>query len=320
MKTTLIAIIFIISLMGCAAAVDGQMGKQPSGAIDNSFGSGTNQPFGGHDSSNATTAKYAQYFTMPQGNQGGQNKATSKHIEAPTRRDIKGTFPTTLYFGIGMQSVPYSQYKTYAPITGSNSLWIQGTTSWSQYAQVPQGSSLSLLASSSGGNGYLYEIDPNGILTKNAFAFFAGYNQIPLYVDTVGEYILLFVINGQASNSVVIDVAPYIPPQPQMLPSHNPYQHGAMSPANSVPTLMSGDSIVTIVSKGMRGYQVFVDGNYVGTEGTGGDLLDGTFSFQVMGNQNHEIRVTDGRFNYQKTMFFDRGGKKTIYVEPGMAA
>jgi len=33
-----------------------------------------------------------------------------------------------------------------------------------------------------------------------------------------------------------------------------------------------------------------------------------------VGNQNHEIRVYDGRFNYVKTMFFDRGGKKTIYV------
>jgi hypothetical protein len=79
------------------------------------------------------------------------------------------------------------------------------------------------------------------------------------------------------------------------------------------------DSTATIVSQGMRGYQVFVDGAYIGTEGNAGDPLDGTYSFKVVGNQNHEIRVFDGQFNYPKTMFFERGGTKIIHVEPGMA-
>ena len=69
----------------------------------------------------------------------------------------------------------------------------------------------------------------------------------------------------------------------------------------------------------MQGCQVFLDGNYVGTEGTGGDPLDGKFSFSVVGNQNHEVRATDGQFNYQKTIFFDRGGTKIINVEQGTA-
>ena len=64
----------------------------------------------------------------------------------------------------------------------------------------------------------------------------------------------------------------------------------------------------------MQGYQVFLDGNYIGIEGTGGDPLDGKFSFSVVGNQNHEVRVFNGQFNYQKTMFFDRGGTKIINV------
>jgi hypothetical protein len=45
----------------------------------------------------------------------------------------------------------------------------------------------------------------------------------------------------------------------------------------------------------MRGYQVFLDGNYIGTEGTGRDPLDGKFSFSVVGNQNHDIRAYDGQ-------------------------
>jgi len=85
------------------------------------------------------------------------------------------------------------------------------------------------------------------------------------------------------------------------------------------PAATTGDSTATIVSQGMRGYQVFLDGKYIGTEGTGGDPQDGKFTFKVVGNQNHEIRVYDGQFNYPKTMFFERGGTKTINVEPGTA-
>jgi len=85
------------------------------------------------------------------------------------------------------------------------------------------------------------------------------------------------------------------------------------------PAATTGDSTATIVSQGMRGYQVFLDGNYIGTEGTGGDPLDGRFSFNVVGNQNHDIRVYDGQFNYPKTIFFERGGTKIINVEPGTA-
>ena len=81
----------------------------------------------------------------------------------------------------------------------------------------------------------------------------------------------------------------------------------------------TGDTPVTIVSQGMRGYQVFLDGNYIGTEGAGGDPLDGKFSFRVVGNQNHEVRAYDGQFNYPKTMYFERGVQKIINVEPGTA-
>lgn len=54
-------------------------------------------------------------------------------------------------------------------------------------------------------------------------------------------------------------------------------------------------------------------------EGSGGDTLDGRFSFNVVGNQNHYVRVYDGQFNYPKTMFFTSRVQKIIYVEPGTA-
>jgi hypothetical protein len=90
---------------------------------------------------------------------------------------------------------------------------------------------------------------------------------------------------------------------------------GSMYRPTRYPVATTGDSTVTIMSQGMRGYQVYLDGNYIGTEGTGGDSLDGKFTFKVPGNQYHEVRVYDGQFNYPKTMFFDRGGTKIIHVE-----
>ncbi len=91
------------------------------------------------------------------------------------------------------------------------------------------------------------------------------------------------------------------------------------NPSVQFPPSIAADTPVTIVSKGMRGYQVFLDGNYIGTEGTGGDAPDGSFNFNVVGNQNHEVRVYDGQFNYPKNIYFQRGVQKIIYVEPGTA-
>jgi hypothetical protein len=284
---------------------------------------------------------FSQYFSLSSG------ASSKKHIETPKKHEVTSDMPATVYFSYQMQAVPYSQYKTYSTYTGGNSLWIQGPTSWTQYAQAPQGSSLSLLAiSSTGGNGFLYEINPDGMLAKNSFYFYPGSSQIAFYAEKVGQYILLFIIGNQVSNSVVIDVAPYSPSHPTTIPTTYPttnpatypatytstysasYQNpapvqknpqGTILPPDSVPVSTTGDTSATIVSQGMQGYQVFLDGNYIGTEGTGGDPLDGKFNFKVVGNQNHDVRVFDGQFNYPNTIFFQRGEKKIIKVEPGTA-
>lgn len=85
-------------------------------------------------------------------------------------------------------------------------MWIQGATSLTQYATVPQGSSLSLIAiSQTGGNGYLYEIAPGNKLIANSYYFYP-YNQMEFYAGAIGQYILLFIIDNKVSNAVVIDV------------------------------------------------------------------------------------------------------------------
>ena len=309
-----ISIALIIFLMGSAAAIDGQPGVelQPGEATaEMLFNYGIGEPWVGGNPPDST---YSQYYSMYRGS------APTKHIEAPKKGDIKGKTPTTVYFSYQMQAVPYNQFQTYATYTGGNSLFIQGSSSWTQYAKVPQGSVMSLIATSStGGNGNLYEIHPDGKLYKNAFYFYPGYNQIGFYADSVGQHILLFDIKGQVSNAIVIDVTSYYPPPYQQQgQSYPPIQ---TQPPITTPTTSPnyGDTPATIVSQVMRGYQVFLDGNYIGTEGTGGDPLDGRFSFSVAGNQNHEVRVFDGQFNYPKTMYFARGVQKIINVEPGTA-
>jgi hypothetical protein len=313
--------VLVILLTGCAFAVDtSSVALRPGEAMaEKLFNNGIGQPWvGGNPPSDSSYSiysqysQYSQYFSMHSGS------APQKHIEAPKKSDIKDKTPTTVYFSYQMQAMPYTQYQTYATYTGGNSLWIQGSSSWSQYAKVPQGSSLSLMATSSaGGNGNLFEINPDGKLYTNAYYFYPGYNQIDFYADTIGQHILLFVINGQVSNSIVIDVTSYYPTSnPQIVPTYPPNQ--TLPPATT-PSTTHGDTPVTIVSQGMHGYQVFLDGTLIGTEGTGGDPLDGRFSFSVVGNQNHAVRVYDGQFNYPKTMFFTKGVQKIINVEPGTA-
>jgi hypothetical protein len=299
----LAAAILITSLMGCALAIDFENGVEMrfgEATAERLFEIGIGEPWiGGNPPS------YDDYYSFK-----GNNP--KKHIELPKKHEVKSEVPSTVYFGYKMQAIPYSQYQTYSAYTEASSLWIAGTTSWTQYAQVPQGSVLTLLANSpAGGSGYLYEITPDGELSKNSFYFFPGGSRINFYSDTIGRHVLLFVIDSQASNAIVIDV---VGNYPSSVTAYSPAQ---IYPPSTTPAV--GDTPVTISSQAMRGYQVFVDGNYIGTEGTGSDIPDGKFSFAVVGDQNHNIRVYDGQFNYPKTMYFEKGIRKIIYVEPGIA-
>lgn len=196
MNKVSISIILIISLIGCVSAVYGQSAAytQPAEAT----GYAATAPV----VAQSTVSQYSQYYTMPTG------PAPSAHIIAPQKYVVEGRTPTFVYLGNQMQSVPYSQYLSSATYKGSNSIWIQGSTNWSQYAVVPQSAFLSLIATSStGGNGYLYEIYPDGKLSSNSYNFFPGANRIGFYADTIGQHTLLISINGQVSNAIVINVA-----------------------------------------------------------------------------------------------------------------
>ncbi len=318
-KTKLMSVLCILVLLACFSGVQAidqtfSISQSASNVANAGTGSVVNQQI-----SQVALSKYSDYFKVPSAASASSGSRARTHIEPPKKYDIKNKIPITVYFSYQMQAVPYAQYRNLPAYREGNSLWIQGTTSWTQYAQVPQGSSLSLLATTiTGGNGYLYEINPDGLLSKDSFYFFPGSSQMGFFADTVGQHVLLFVIDDQVSNSIVVNVVPYIQPyqNPVLVPS---YPQGTSYPPISNPVPPMGDTPVTIISQGMRGYQVFLDENYIGTEGSNGDALDGVFNFKVTGGQNHNIRVYDGQFNYPKSMYFERGVHKIINVEPGTA-
>lgn len=199
-------------LLACLSGVQGQY-QTPSSPVVTGVQSATQY------------SQYSQYYQMVTG------PAPSTHISAPQQFAIAGNVPTSVYFGTQGQAVPYSQLQSNPTYAASNYLWIQGTTSWTQYAVVPQGAVVPLLAiSSSGGNGYLSEVSPSG-QTYSYNYFFYPYSHLSFYADSIGRHILSFVINGVVSNTVIIDVTGnYVPPSNYMPPSYYPGYYGGYYP------------------------------------------------------------------------------------------
>jgi hypothetical protein len=270
----------------------------------------------------------------------------------PVKIDVTHKMPSRIYFGSG-QDVTYTQYQSAIATARGNELWIQKGLDWSSYAIVPAGTGMQFIAFAPvGGQADYYDIvqtDALNIANKRA-NFYSGYNSMNFMADKVGRHILLFVLNNQPSNSIIVDVISQAPPAVQtpaaMPPSTNmPPAYNQPAAASQTTTTgfgqsttsgstsyqtygtsyppqtgaVAGDTQVTIQSQRMRGYQVYLDEVLIGTEGTGGDAPDGKFSFNVVGNQNHNVRVFDGQFNYPKSMYFQRGVLKIINVEPGTA-
>lgn len=255
-------------------------------------------------------------------------------ISTPIKFDITHREPARVYFGSGKE-LQYSKYvSTMASL--NNELWIQGSSAggidWSQYVVCPSGAWLQLVAyTPSGGPAGFYEIVQNDAktLTYKTYQFYPGYNSMSFPADQVGRHVLLFIVDNQPSNVVIVDVFAQIPPAQQPMPpaiqtpspgvyGQPPSGSGQYSyPQVSVPVVAqsTGDTPVTIQTS-MKGYDVYLDGAFIGKEGSGGDQLDGIFRFNVVGGQTHTIGVFDGANRYEKPIFFDRGVPKIINVPP----
>jgi len=135
--------------------------------------------------------------------------AVGQRVSTPARYDISQKTPTNVYYASG-QGLTYPQYASIAP-SKANDLWIQGTGNWSQYAVVPVGTWLQLIATAPvGGPGGFYEITQmdGATLEYNTLQFYQGYNNISFEADRAGRHMLYFVVNNQPSDVVVVDVFP----------------------------------------------------------------------------------------------------------------
>jgi len=276
-------------------------------------------------------------------------------ISTPVKFDIKRGTPSKIYLGSGQQ-VSYSQYSTSIAPTRGNELWIQGPSEWSQYVVCPAGTGLQLVAfSPAGGQADFFEIIQTNVVnaTSKRYQFYSGYNSMNFAADQIGRHILIFVVNNQPSNAIIVDVISPAPPAVQTPvatqmpvasgPVNLPGSQAAASqtqstgssfqyssqyssqytssavpgplPTTSPSGIPSGDTPVTIQTS-LLGYDVYLDGAFIGKEGTGGDALDGIFRFKVVGGQTHTVRVFDGMNPYERTMFFERGVTKIINVPP----
>lgn len=144
------------------------------------------------------SALYSEFYGSTMGT------APATLLTAPVQVDLTGKAPAYVYFGTAMQKVDYSTYQAAA---AGNSLWLAGKTSWSQYAVVPQGSMVNLLAvSSKEGQASFVVYHPSGQRYELSYFLFPA-SQLQLYADKPGRYQISFVVDGAASNTVIVDVS-----------------------------------------------------------------------------------------------------------------
>jgi hypothetical protein len=102
-------------------------------------------------------------------------------------------------------------------------LWIKGTTNWSQYAVVPQGSRLELVAyvPQGGDAGFYQTIQTSSIFHDyGVYQLNPGYSNMSFDADQAGRHMLYFVINNQPSNVVIVDVFPELKEPASSKPAH----------------------------------------------------------------------------------------------------
>jgi hypothetical protein len=173
----------------------------PSGYYPNFPWYSTGGSFYNQGVSDITFSPFREYYTtsgMP---------VVGGIISTPTRFDITQRMPSWIYYGTG-QALAYNQYVSTVP-SGTNDLWVQGATNWTQYVVSPIGTWLQLVANASiGGSAGFYDIVQTDTTSSKykTYQFNQGYNTMNFNADHVGRHMLYFVVNNQPSNVVIVDV------------------------------------------------------------------------------------------------------------------
>lgn len=231
-------------------------------------------------SSDNSVVEYSQYYSFSSSVKDGQVSSAEQYVTSGG--------PSYLYMGVDRKKIPYSDFQYNNYYGQGNFLWIEGDDSWTDYAKVPEDSTLNLIAIAPfGGYAYLYEVYPNGKTKVSPITVFP-YSRIRFYADTPGKHTLYFVMNNVPSNSVVIDVV-------------------TTSPFSG---FGSDWATVNLVSD-WKGYNILIDDVFALTEGTGG-VPDGVANFPVRGNEVHKITISQGGQTRSTEQYFETGQKYNI--------
>lgn len=103
-------------------------------------------------------------------------------------------------------SIAQVESQSFATQAAGYLLRIDGDAGWTKHIELAEGETVSLIVLSPvEGSGYLYEIYPDGKVSR-INRYFQRYDRLSFLADAVGEHILSYVIGDKASNTVVIDV------------------------------------------------------------------------------------------------------------------
>ncbi len=292
--------LMILILLACLSGVQGQYSTPTSGYSTAAPVSGAVQ-----------TSQYSQFYQMLNG------PVPSNHIGVPQQYDIIGNLPSTVLFSNQGQPVSYSQYASSPSFTGASSLWIQGSTSWTQSVVVPQGATVNLLAiTPTAGSGYSNFMDADG-QTYTYNYYFYPYSLMTFYADKPGRHIISFVVNGMVSNQVIIDVTgTYVPPTDYLPPAYYPgyygYYPGYFGGFDYFPT--SGGIGTTTGGQVTGGNS----GDHTGSGNNGGNTGDHTGSGNNGGNTgDHTGNGNNGGNTGDHTSSGDKGSNSGNHTSSG---
>lgn len=163
-------------------------------------------------------------------------------------------------------------------VAGENSLWIDSGTNWSRSLQSVASEAVDIIAScnnSASADLYLISYSNSSIKHYN-YKFQEGYNLLRLVPGGPGRIFLLMVCQGEPGGAIMLDVQP--------------------RPEQTTPTFQDvgdisiGESLVTVKSERFRGFDLYVDGIFFGSDGSDG-TLDGTAHLIVGSGKTHTISV-----------------------------
>ena len=236
-------------------------------------GSFYSQPY-----SDTTFSPYREYYTT------AGTTVTGGIISNPTKFDIAQKTPSSVYYGAGV-GLPYSQYASLLS-SKTNDLWIQGTTNWTQYAVVPVGTWLQLVANAPvGGAAGFYDVGQTDktISKYMTYQFNPRYNTMNYQAAQVGRHMLYFVVNNQPSNVVVVDVFA----QAAASSGVSTYRAGTQSPVNVLGSGTNKGSFVT----GKRSYTTPTGYTPTGYNPTGYTTAT-TFDGQIITTSDGKTTIT----------------------------